>query len=131
MSNDSTQNSQTAGSNLKQAAQNLAAGNFQKRQALLKVLAIVAAGLFLLLIVVSVITNISKRSGSEAIFPTPGLTISPPARAKPAHPVYATDPTILEIEEKVRAIDGDLISADLEEAKLAPPSLDLNINFKQ
>lgn len=130
MSNNS-KNQPTTGTNLKQAAQKLAEGKVTKRQTLFKVLAIGTAILFLLLIIATIFVNIKKRNGEEETLPVPTRTISPPARAKPTHPVYAEDPIILEIEEKVRAIDQELIIADLEEAKLAPPILDLNVNFEQ
>jgi len=130
MSNNS-KNQPTTGTNLKQAAKKLAEGKDTKRQALLKVLAIVTAILFLLLIIATIFVNLKKRRGEEKTLPVPTTTISPPARAKPTHPVYGEDPIILEIEEKVRAMDQELIFADLEEAKLAPPILDLNISFEQ
>ena len=130
MSNNQT-NQPPTGTNLKQAAQKLAEGKTTKRQTLFKVLAIVTAILFLLLIIATVFVNTKKRRGEEKTLPVPTRTISPPARAKPTHPVYAEDPIILEIEEKVRAMDQELIFADLEEAKLVPPILDLDINFEQ
>ena len=113
--------------NLKQEAQNIE----NKRNKMLKVLIMVAIGLFIFLIILAVLVNLRKKTVKEAVFPEPSITVTPPAKVKPTHPVYASDPSILAIEEKVRAIDQELINADIEEDRLSPPVLDLDINFEQ
>jgi len=130
MSNN-TKSQTTTAPNLKLAAQDLDEGKTAKRKTLFKVLAIVVVVLFLLLIIATIFGNRKKRNGGVGVLPEPTRAVSLPVRAKPTHPVYAEDPTILEIEEKVRATDQELIFADLEETKLVPPILDLDINFQQ
>lgn len=85
--------------------------------------------LFLLLVLLVVYLKIQK-SPKESIFQQPG-TVTPAEEVKPTHPVYATDPVILAIEEDLRNLDSELINADLEEVNLNPPNLDMEVNFEE
>lgn len=107
----------------------LTLGKFKPK---LKIVFILGGGLFVLLILLTILANLTQKSiklPKPLPLPAPSPT---PAEEKIASPsAYATDSAILKIEEEIEAIEEKLQSTDLKEAALNPPILDMKVEFEE
>jgi len=62
--------------------------------------------------------------------PTPTPTPEFKEEIIPPSP-YATDAAILKLENEIKSLDQQIISADLKEASLNPPVLEMKIKFEK
>lgn len=117
------------------SAQAVSSSNtFVKTDKFKKVLPIMIFGgvlVVLILIGVTVILPLLSRMGTKE--ETPIVVTSPtapPIEFTPSEPsVYANDPAILQLEEKISVLDREIVGAQLRESTLNPPTLDFNITF--
>ena len=106
--------------------------NFGKFKLKQKTVWLLGGGLVILVIVLSILLNLFKKS---AVLPKPPSLPVPtptPFEEKITSPsAYATDSAILKIEENLKTIDQDLQSTDLKETGLNPPVLDMEVKFEE
>lgn len=94
------------------------------------------AGIFggLLVILLSMAIFFSLQQGkimpNTKSTPTPTPTLEIKEEITAPSP-YATDSAVLKMEEEIKNLDQQITSADLKEAGLNPPVLEMNIKFEK
>ena len=97
---------------------------------ILRIVIIVLAALFLLMVVFSAVMKYKSNLPVE-VQPSPIVYSEPPSDEEivtnPSR--YATDSGVLEIEENLRNLDKELDNLKVNEINLLPPRLDFDITF--
>jgi hypothetical protein len=104
-----------------------------KLNAKAKKILIIAAVLFILLLVLSILAPFIMKKIAQ-VTPLPEASPSPSPASTPEEilnpSVYADDPDILAIEAEINKLEEELKNSDLREDKLRLPNLDWDVSFK-
>ena len=84
--------------------------------------------LIILLIFIVLLVVIKKKVPTSTTLP-PELIPTPEPTERVIESKWATDSGILEIEEKIILIEEKLKAVDLQEIKLQPPILDMDVSL--
>ena len=106
---------------------------FNKLPKQTKLMVTVAAGLFLLLFVLAILSALfGKKQTIVVITPAPtpiSVTPIPVVILNASH--YATDSGVLKIESDLNGFQQQLNSADVKQGDLSIPSINYDVNFNQ
>lgn len=84
--------------------------------------------LVILLVFTVLLIAIKKKVPASSTLPPEAITTPTPEESIPlSH--WATDSGVLEIEEKIILIEDKLEAVDLQEVKLQPPILDMDVSL--
>jgi hypothetical protein len=87
--------------------------------------------LFFLLILIFVAATLFNILKSKKITEAPVLPTPSPVPFEPTKPsVYASDESVLKLEEDIDLLEKELVRVSLRDNDLLPPKLDFDINFK-
>ncbi|HSX49169.1 MAG TPA: hypothetical protein VLE44_02840 [Candidatus Saccharimonadales bacterium] len=98
-----------------------------------KIIVIIVAGLFLVILLLSVLVILfGKRTKTPTLAPTPTpISASPTPQVILNASRYATDSGVLKIETDLNNIQKQLDQTDVKQSDLKIPDMDFNINFNQ
>lgn len=105
---------------------------WMKLNPMLRKILMIVGFIFFLLLIVAMVFSFSKKTGVLNQLPEPTALIErsplPEIIINPSR--YATDSSVLSIEEKLKVIERDLNDTVINDLKLSPPDLLWDINFE-
>ena len=85
-----------------------------------------------LLLAVAIFTGFNQKDSSQSILEKPTPTATTEFKEEITSPSpYATDAALLKIGEEVENLNKKIQETDLKEANLAPPVLEMEVNFEE
>ena len=88
--------------------------------------------LLILLLIVAIFTGFNQKDSDQSILKEEATEIKTEFKEEIISPSpYATDPTLLEIEEEIKNIEKKIQETDLKEISLDPPLLEMGISFEK
>ena len=105
---------------------------WMRLNSMLRKILMIVGFIFFLLLIVAMVFSFSKKTGVLNQLPEPTAVVEesplPEIIINPSR--YATDSSVLSIEENLKVIERDLNETVINDLKLSPPNLLWDINFE-